>query len=68
MSEWVTVNSTAVRKVRYDSQTSRMWIDFENSDPVYTFCDVPESLYQDFINSTSKGRFYNLYIKGKYNC
>lgn len=68
MIEWVTVNSTAIRKVGYELETSTMHIDFENSDPAYTFCNVPESIFRELINAQSIGKYYNLYIKGKYNC
>ena len=38
--EWVSVTSSAIRKVGYDARTSRMYIDFEDSDPYYTLLFV----------------------------
>jgi KTSC domain len=68
MTEWVSVRSTAIRRIGYDSSTMRMYIDFEDSDPVYTFCRVPENVFQEFVSSRSKGQYYHRYIKDRYDC
>ncbi|RBP78626.1 KTSC domain-containing protein [Marinomonas rhizomae] len=68
MINWVNVRSSAIRKIGYDASTSRMYIDFEDSDPYYTYCRVPEYVFQEFINASSVGRYYHAYIKDKYDC
>lgn len=68
MIDWVTVRSSAIRKIGYDATTSRMYIDFEDSDPYYTFCGVPEQAFRQFINARSVGRHYHQYIKDRYDC
>ena len=68
MTNWVNVRSSAIRKIGYDSSTNRMYIDFEDSDPYYTFCRVPEHVFHEFINARSIGRYYHAYIKDKYDC
>lgn len=68
MTEWVNVNSTAIRKIGYEATTMMLYIDFENGDPVYTFCGVPEDVFRNFINSPSKGQFYHQRIKDKFDC
>jgi len=68
MIEWVSVASTAIRKIGYDSTIQRMYIDFEDSDPYYTYCRVEESIFKQFISASSVGRFYHQYIKDKYDC
>jgi hypothetical protein len=45
-----------------------MFIDFEDSHAIYTFCGVAESVLRDFINSGSVGRYYHQYIKYRYQC
>lgn len=59
MINWVQVNSSAIRQIGYDSSSSRMYVDFEDSDPYYTFCGVPEQVFQEFMNSSSVGRYYH---------
>lgn len=34
----------------------------------YTYCDVPFYVFENLISASSKGRFYNRYIKGNYQC
>ena len=68
MIKWVNVRSTAIIKVGYDSSINNMYIDFEDSDPHYTFCGVPESIFEDFVSSDSVGRYYHQNIKDKYDC
>ena len=68
MIDWVNVRSSAIRKIGYDASTSRMYIDFEDSDPYYTFCRVPEHVFREFINARSVGRYYHQYIKDRYDC
>lgn len=68
MIDWVVVRSSAIRKIGYESLTSRMYIDFEDSDPVYTFCNVPEHVFREFVSARSVGQYYHRYIKDKYDC
>jgi hypothetical protein len=68
MINWISVTSSAIRKIGYDSSTSRMYVDFEDSDPYYTFCRVPEHVFQNFVNARSVGQYYHTYIKDKYDC
>lgn len=68
MIEWINIRSTAIRKIGYDSSINNMYIDFEDSDPHYTFCGVPELVFQDFISASSVGGYYHQHIKDKYDC
>lgn len=68
MTEWVNVRSTAIRRIGYNSDSMRMYIDFEDSDPVYTFCRVPERVFTEFVNARSVGQYYHQYIKDRYDC
>lgn len=68
MIEWISVSSTAIRKIGYDSTSSRMYIDFEDSDPYYTYCGVPQHVFKQFVSASSVGRYYHQYIKDKYDC
>lgn len=65
---WISLSSTAIRRAAYDPDTRRMYIDFENSDPHYSFCGVPESIFQGLISASSAGHYYNNYIKDRYDC
>ncbi|MGP9629204.1 KTSC domain-containing protein [Halomonas sp. AOP42-C1-46] len=49
------VYSTAIRKVGYDAPTMQMYIDFEESAPIYTFCRVPERIFRELVSAPSAG-------------
>jgi hypothetical protein len=61
------VQSSAILAIGYDAQTLQMCIEFKRGK-TYTYCDVPKNVFDRFIFSESKGRFYDLFIKDKYNC
>lgn len=65
--EMIRVRSTAIRAIGYDSDTMRMKITFIEGH-TYDFCRVPERIFQGFLNAGSKGRYYDTYIKGRYQC
>lgn len=68
MIEWINVRSSAIRKIGYDSSISCMYIDFENSDPHYTYCRVPEKIFKSFVSARSVGGYYHQYIRDRYDC
>ncbi len=68
MIEWIKVKSSAIRKIGYDSVAMQMYIDFEDSDPYYSYCNVSQEVLTSFIKSSSVGRYYHAHIKGQYGC
>jgi hypothetical protein len=58
-----TVSSSAIRAIGYNGSTLR--VEFHNSG-VYDHPGVPYELYARFMRSSSKGAFYNQYIRGRY--
>ncbi|WP_421201889.1 KTSC domain-containing protein [Aeromonas enteropelogenes] len=67
MTEWINVQSTAIRRIGYDSESMRMYIDFEDSNPVYTFHRVLINVFRSFVTTRSVGQYYHQYIKDRYN-
>lgn len=65
--EMIRVSSSAISAVGYDENTMRMQIKF-NGGYTYTFCRVPLSVFNGLLNASSKGRYYDMYIKGRYSC
>lgn len=59
----IPVRSSAIRAVGYDGYT--LVVVFHNSGR-YDHPAVPESVYQGLMQATSKGVFYNQYIRGRY--
>lgn len=65
--EMISVRSTAISAVGYDKTTQKMCITFKQGH-TYDYCRVPESIYTALMSASSKGRYYDNYIKDKYDC
>lgn len=57
--------SVAIKSFDYDSENKILKIEFKNGS-IYKYLDVPESIYQDFKDSASVGKYFNSNIKDKF--
>ena len=60
------LDSSAIRRVTYNPKTQKMNVQFVGTGKQYTFVGVPEDVYDDFINASSAGQFFNDNIKDDY--
>jgi hypothetical protein len=65
--DMVRVNSTAISAVGYDSNTNRMKITFKQGR-TYDFCRVPPEIHKGLMAAASKGRYFDNFIKDRYQC
>ncbi|MFB2837831.1 KTSC domain-containing protein [Floridanema evergladense] len=61
----VSVRSTMAAAAGYDRERKILQIEF-NSGSVYQYADVEMKTWQRFLDSDSKGKFFNKEIKGHY--
>lgn len=61
----IPIASSAFLGVDYNPETMSFTVYFRNGKS-YTHPGVPKSVYIQFLNAPSKGKFYNQYIKGIY--
>ncbi len=61
------LNSSAIKRAEYDAQSMRLQLWFPDGGP-YSFCRVPVQVYQGLLNASSKGSYYNTYIRDRYQC
>lgn len=59
---WVPVKSSNIASVAYDEAGKSLHIRF-NGGAEWAYADVLPSTYQDFIDTASKGQFFNSRIK-----
>ncbi len=59
------VASTMASAIGYDSENEVLQIEF-NSGEVYQYSDIDEDTWEDLYSSDAVGKYYNQYIKGKY--
>ena len=59
----IRVHSCAIRAIGYDGYT--LSVEF-HSGRVYDHPGVPESVFHELMDATSKGAYYNRHIRGRY--
>ena len=59
------VVSSAVARVDYDDATATLYVTFRDSGS-YGYCGVPRHVFDAFLASRSKGRFFARWIRGQY--
>ena len=65
--EMIRVSSSAISAVGYDAQTRRMKITFVQGH-TYDFCGVSQHVFDSLLRASSKGSYYNDFIKDHYQC
>lgn len=65
-SECTLTESSFLHMVCYDKDTQTLRLQLKNN--FYSYCNVPNHIAKNLLQSPSKGSFYNRYIKGKYKC
>lgn len=58
--------STAIEHISYDEAASELHVKFVGGR-TYTYYAVPKSVYEGFRASSSKGAFFNNFIKSRYD-
>jgi hypothetical protein len=59
------VPSTAIRAIDYDEQRRRLRVRFVSGQR-YEYDDVPPTVHRSFVESGSKGRFFQTEIRDRY--
>jgi hypothetical protein len=65
--ERVSVSSSNIRSIGYDSDSMTLEVEF-NSGAVYQYQGVPQAEYDAVMNAGSKGRYFNASIKNRFPC
>lgn len=63
--EHISVKSTDLRSVGYDPNSKTLEIQFHNG--LYTYSNVPESVYTSLMSAASHGKYFHQNIKGNYS-
>jgi len=60
-----TVNSSNIKSIGYDAASATLEVEFSSGD-IYQYFNVPDHLYQQFLNASSHGEFLNDNIRYNY--
>ena len=58
--------SSFLWEVCYDAESKTLRLNL--NDKYYTYCNVPSTTVAQLLAASSKGRYFNSYIKGRYRC
>jgi len=61
------IESTAISRIAYRPKSATLLVWFRDSGECYRYFDVPAVIYRAFVAAASKGRFFNLHIKDRYD-
>ena len=65
--QMIRVSSSAISAIGYDPASRQMKIQFQQGH-TYSFCRVPQSVFDGLLHAGSKGSFYDRNIRGRYQC
>lgn len=61
----VAVQSTTLVAMAYDVSQQILQLEFRDR-AVYRYFGVPANLYQDLLDASSKGSYFNRFIRGRF--
>lgn len=65
--DMIRVASSAISAVGYDPVAMRMKVRF-TSGGTYTYCRVPQHIFDGLMSAGSKGAYFDRYIRDRYQC
>lgn len=63
--EWIDVESSNIKSVLYDGEKQELLVQFK-SGKIWSYAEVPQQVYDDFMAAGSKGKFFFANIKSKF--
>ncbi|MRI64720.1 KTSC domain-containing protein [Ornithobacterium rhinotracheale] len=61
----IPVRSSVIRAIDYNHSTMQLYINFR-SGYTYVYHRVPKSVFNGLLRAPSKGKFFNRYIRGRF--
>ena len=61
--EMLKVESSCIKSIGFEEEKNELFVEF-NTGKIYKYPNCSKTLYENFMNSDSKGRFLNDYFVG----
>lgn len=65
-ADMMEVESTLIQSVGYNPESQELTFILRTGDEIYTYKNVPQSVYDEMMASESKGSYYRMNIRDKY--
>jgi hypothetical protein len=59
------IESTNINKIGFNDSNNTLRIEFKNCN-IYDYLEVPNTIYESFLQAESKGNFFYKYVKSKF--
>jgi len=64
------LKSSQIAAIGYEAATKTLYIQFHpgktsSEGPIYSYANVPQKLYDEFMAAESKGKWFGQHVKGK---
>ena len=66
MVEWVSVKTSRINRIGYNSKMKTMFIDFQGSEIDTPYINVPKNVFMAFSESDTVNKYFKEYIDGKF--
>jgi hypothetical protein len=63
--KWTRVESSQIEAVAHNENINELYVKFK-SGSIYSYSDVPESLYNELLTADSQGKFFIAHIKNDF--
>jgi len=63
--QMIPVSSSAIAEIGYEPGSRQLDIEFHETG-VYSYYNVPPHIYEGIMNASSKGQYFNEYIRDQY--
>lgn len=63
--QMISVKSKSIASIGYENEGEQMQVNFRNGE-ILVFQGIPVQLFNNFMIARQKGKFYGIYIRGKY--
>lgn len=60
------VESSNIKSIGYETETKTLKVEYK-SGYLYEYDNVPANVFDDLLESVSKGKYMNQVVKGQYN-
>jgi hypothetical protein len=62
---WQLLDSKMLAAVAYEPEPRTLHLRFRSGE-IYSYFEVPEDLYQEFLQAESRGRYFLSHIRGRF--
>jgi hypothetical protein len=60
------ISSDMISSAGYDAASGILEIEFRKGSAIWQYLDVPETMWHEFLNAESQGRYWHANIKNRF--